>query len=94
MGEAQPLQSLDFADARGAGRIVFNPDLAPHPKPEWFDASYWGEAGKPVTSGGRGAAWFVEGPFGRAVLRQYLRCLLLLQWSRLRQQQHVYQHHL
>lgn len=73
MGEAQSLQSLDFADARGAGRIVFNPSLARHPKPEWFDASHWGEAAKPVTSGGRGAAWFVEGPFGRAVLRQYLR---------------------
>lgn len=70
---AQTLQSLDFADDRGAGRIVFNPRLASHPKPEWFDPASWGDAAKEVASGGRGAAWFVEGPFGQAVLRHYLR---------------------
>lgn len=35
--------------------------------------SHWGDQARPVDSGGRGGAWFVDGPFGAAVLRQYLR---------------------
>lgn len=76
------LQSLDFADTRGAGRIVFNPRLASHPKPEWFDPASWGDAARPVASGGRGAAWFVRGPFGSAVLRHYLRGGQMARFSR------------
>src|SRR5690606_4565564 len=42
-------------------------------EPEWFDPGYWGERARPVAAGGRGGAWFVDAPFGRAVLRFYLR---------------------
>ncbi|WP_187298814.1 3-deoxy-D-manno-octulosonic acid kinase [Marinobacter sp. F3R11] len=41
--------------------------------PEWFDPDAWGAAAKPVTSGGRGGAWFVETEDMSAVLRKYLR---------------------
>ena len=81
-GGAQSMQSMDFADARGAGQLVFNPSLVQHPKPEWFDPASWGEAIKPVANGGRGAAWFVNGPFGSAVLRHYLRGGQMARFSR------------
>ena len=52
-----------LCDARWAGQA----------RPQWFDAAQWGDAATPVARGGRGGAWFVDGPFGRAVLRRYLR---------------------
>ena len=33
----------------------------------------WGERARPVDSGGRGGAWFVDAPFGPSLLRLYLR---------------------
>src|SRR5690606_31427787 len=40
---------------------------------EMLEPAYWGGAATPVASGGRGAAWFVRGDFGEAVLRHYRR---------------------
>lgn len=68
-----PLQTLNFADGEVEGRIVFDAAVVDHPKPAWFDPAFWGTAAQPVTSGGRGGAWFLQGPFGAAVLRHYLR---------------------
>ena len=48
----------------------------------WFDPHAWGERATPVGSGGRGGAWFVDGPFGTAVLRHYLRGGLMASLSR------------
>ncbi|MER1966986.1 3-deoxy-D-manno-octulosonic acid kinase [Castellaniella sp. GW247-6E4] len=45
--------------------------LAKSAGPEWFDPQAVG--GLPVGEGGRQAAWFVQGPFGAAVLRHYRR---------------------
>lgn len=42
----------------------------------------WNNAATPVSTGGRGAAWFVEGPFGRGVLRHYRRGGLAARVSR------------
>ncbi|ABM17875.1 Mn2+-dependent serine/threonine protein kinase [Marinobacter nauticus VT8] len=41
--------------------------------PDWFDPGYWGERAVPVSSGGRGSAWFVERSPEHWVLRHYRR---------------------
>lgn len=60
-------------DARGQGAIVFDRARAPQAEAAWLEPGFWGPRAAPVQKGGRGAAWFVEGPFGRAVLRHYRR---------------------
>ncbi|MEP6634474.1 MAG: 3-deoxy-D-manno-octulosonic acid kinase [Luteimonas sp.] len=64
-----------FRDDRGNGygAIVFDAARVRQAEPDWFTPSHWGDQARPVDSGGRGGAWFVEGPFGAAVLRHYLR---------------------
>lgn len=39
----------------------------------WFDPLYWGRNAAPVTSGGRGGAWFLTADSGDYVLREYRR---------------------
>lgn len=56
----------------GSGAILLDAALPPA-DPAWFDPAHWGKAVQPVTEGGRGAAWFVDAPFGAAVLRHYRR---------------------
>ena len=55
------------------GAILFDPALAGQAEPDWLDPGHWGRRAKPVGQGGRGGAWFVDAPFGRVVLRRYLR---------------------
>lgn len=55
------------------GAILFDPARMPQARPEWFEPSYWRARARPVHAGGRGGAWFVDAPFGDAVLRHYLR---------------------
>lgn len=56
------------------GAIVFDTRLWQQADSVFFDPRHYGEAAKPVSGkGGRGAAWFVHGPFGDAVLRHYRR---------------------
>lgn len=54
--------------------IVYDADHVQHPGEHLFDAGYWEEqgglAGEAV---GRGSAYFLQTPFGDAVLREYLR---------------------
>ncbi len=57
----------------GYGAILFDRSRLRQADPEWFDPNHWGSHASAVSSGGRGAAWFVDGPFGPAVLRHYLR---------------------
>jgi 3-deoxy-D-manno-octulosonic acid kinase len=59
--------------ANGFGAILFDTTCVRQVDPEWFTPAYWGERARPVDSGGRGGAWFVDAPFGAAVLRRYLR---------------------
>ncbi len=49
------------------------PEWAEQFDPDWFDPDYWGERAVPVSSGGRGSAWFVERPEQDWVLRHYRR---------------------
>ena len=62
-----------FRDGNGFGAILFDATRMRQAEPEWFTPQHWGDAARPVDSGGRGAAWFVQTPFGPAVLRRYLR---------------------
>jgi 3-deoxy-D-manno-octulosonic acid kinase len=62
-------------DGRGAryGAILFDSQHARQVMPDWFVPNTWGERARPVSSGGRGGAWFIDGPDGPMVLRHYLR---------------------
>ena len=55
------------------GAILFDMQRVHHVDASWFDAGAWGERASQVASGGRGGAWFVDAPFGQAVLREYRR---------------------
>ncbi len=91
---------MPFRDAGGkgaGGAILFDAERlrqagAKTPVPGWFDPRWWGARAQPVGSGGRGAAWFVDGGtcgggadeagFGPAVLRHYLRGGFAARFSR------------
>src|SRR5688572_33122548 len=62
-----------FRDPRGDGAIVFDPARLRQATQDMLDPAWWGSAAEPVSAGGRGAAWFVHGPAGDAVLRRYRR---------------------
>ena len=55
------------------GAILFDAKQMRQVDPDWFVPSRWGERARPVDSGGRGGAWFVDAPFGASLLRLYLR---------------------
>jgi len=71
-----------FRDARGQGTIVFDPARLQQATPDLFDPAHHGDGARPVQAGGRGAAWFVSGGFGEAVLRHYRRGGLVARLSR------------
>ncbi|HTM69450.1 MAG TPA: 3-deoxy-D-manno-octulosonic acid kinase [Luteimonas sp.] len=61
------------AGSGGYGAILFDARQVQQARADWFDPRWWGARAEPVAAGGRGAAWFVDGPFGAGVLRHYLR---------------------
>lgn len=62
-----------FHEDGGYGAILFDTTRVRQAQPEWFIPASWEGKARPVDSGGRGGAWFVDAPFGQAVLRRYLR---------------------
>jgi 3-deoxy-D-manno-octulosonic acid kinase len=50
-------------------------------RPEWFEVSRYGANALPIGVGGRGDAWYLEGPFGAGVLRHYRRGGLMARLS-------------
>ena len=64
------------------GAILFDRARLPQAEPEWFEPECWGARAQPVHAGGRGSAWYVDAPFGAAVLRHYLRGGLAARVSR------------
>lgn len=62
-----------FRHDSGWGAILFDGKQMRQADPDWFVPSRWGERARPVDSGGRGGAWFVDAPFGPSLLRLYLR---------------------
>ncbi|MGQ4659772.1 3-deoxy-D-manno-octulosonic acid kinase [Lysobacter sp. F6437] len=71
-----------FRDASGYGAILFDLTRVRQADPEWFSPAYWDGKARPVESGGRGGAWFVDAPFGQSVLRRYLRGGLVARFNR------------
>lgn len=68
--ESAHVVRLDHAD----GAILFDPERVAQAAPMLLDpASHGARAAASESVGGRGAVWFVEGEFGRAVLRHYRR---------------------
>ncbi len=65
-----------------AGAILFDRTHMRQAAPEWFDPAHWGARAQRVSAGGRGGAWYVDAPFGAAVLRHYLRGGLAARVSR------------
>src|SRR5690606_17355149 len=66
----------------GYGAILFDRERLRQADAELFSPTAWGERARPVSSGGRGGAWFVDAPFGPCVLRHYLRGGLAAHLSR------------
>ena len=62
-----------FREGSGLGAILFDRKQLRQADPDWFLPAKWGERARPVDSGGRGGAWFVDAPFGPSLLRLYLR---------------------
>ena len=73
---------MPFRDDSGYGAILFDLTRVRQADPQWFSPAYWDEKARPVESGGRGGAWFVDAPFGPSVLRRYLRGGLVAQFNR------------
>lgn len=84
MGNATTIAATrqPIRDGRGEGAIVFDAARWPQATPGALAPEGWAGAATPVSTGGRGAAWFVEGTFGRGVLRQYRRGGLAARASR------------
>jgi len=57
------------------------PDLRPAALQRWFEPAAYGSQAAKVGQGGRQAAWFVQGPFGAAVLRHYRRGGLVARYN-------------
>lgn len=60
------------ADA-GLPRVHAARAWAARARAEWFDVRRYGANALPIGTGGRGGAWYLDGPFGSAVLRTYRR---------------------
>lgn len=60
-------------EAMTQGAVVFDPARLPRAGQDLFDPAAYRPPPQPVGAGGRGAAWFVHGPFGEGVLRHYRR---------------------
>ena len=69
-------------DGRGYGAILFDRERLRQADPGLFAPAQWGSKAHPVGDGGRGGAWFIDAPFGRSVLRQYLRGGVAAKFSR------------
>lgn len=62
-----------FREGSGLGAILFDSKQLRQADPDWFLPAKWSERARPVDSGGRGGAWFIDAPFGPSLLRLYLR---------------------
>ena len=69
-------------EGRGYGAILFDRQRLRQADPSLFSPGQWGERASLVGEGGRGAAWFVDAPFGQCVLRHYMRGGLAARISR------------
>ena len=71
-----------FREGLGYGAILFDRVRLRQAESDWFDPGHWGSHAHSVENAGRGAAWFVDAPFGPSVLRHYLRGGLVARFNR------------
>lgn len=71
MAEGRAPIEIGVEHVGGVG-IVFDRSRPPQAQAQWFDPAFW-SANAVRERGGRGAVWFIRGPFGDAVLRHYRR---------------------
>jgi 3-deoxy-D-manno-octulosonic acid kinase len=64
---------MPYREGRGYGAILFDRERLRQADAQWMAPAYWGERARPVDSGGRGGAWFIDAPFGPSLLRLYKR---------------------
>lgn len=77
-----------YSEHNGQGwRCLVSGPWADRFSTDWLEPDFWGEQARPVTSGGRGSAWFVESDSLSAVLRHFSRGGLL---RRLVEKHYVY----
>jgi len=72
--EGTELLTLDAGNHSGSGQslLLVSPGYD-GVTPAWFSPDFWEGRAKPVTSGGRGGAWFIESEPSGMVLRHYRR---------------------
>ncbi len=61
--------------------LLVHPDYRGQVTSSWFDPGAWGGYARPVDSGGRGNAWFIDGYQLAVVLREYRRGGLIARLS-------------
>ncbi|NWO04340.1 MAG: 3-deoxy-D-manno-octulosonic acid kinase [Alteromonadaceae bacterium] len=66
----------------GASAMLIHPDYEGRVSECWFNFDSWGDQARPVSSGGRGGAWFLQAGDDRLVLREYRRGGLVAKFSR------------
>lgn len=64
---------MPYREGRGYGAILFDRERLRQAEAQWMDPAYWAGRARPVDSGGRGGAWFIDAPFGPSLLRLYQR---------------------
>ncbi|MBW7473019.1 3-deoxy-D-manno-octulosonic acid kinase [Marinobacter sp. F4218] len=63
----------EICERRAGSGLLIHPDYEGRVTVDWFDPDYWGAQAQSVSSGGRGAAWFIDADGSRLVLREYRR---------------------
>ena len=62
--------------------MLIHPDYEGRVTQDWFNAATWGDQARPVSSGGRGGAWFLQAGEDKLVLREYRRGGLVAKFAR------------
>jgi 3-deoxy-D-manno-octulosonic acid kinase len=65
-----------------ASAMLIHPDYEGRVTQDWFNAATWGDQARPVSSGGRGGAWFLQAGEDKLVLREYRRGGLVAKFAR------------
>ncbi|MFN2286816.1 MAG: 3-deoxy-D-manno-octulosonic acid kinase [Chromatocurvus sp.] len=73
--------STEAAIITGPSALLRNPGFSAVTS-DWLDVESWGDAARPVATGGRGGAWYISASDGEFVLRQCLRGGLVARLSR------------
>ncbi|MDX1588704.1 MAG: 3-deoxy-D-manno-octulosonic acid kinase [Oleiphilaceae bacterium] len=68
-----PAEKTERLLEQPGGSLLVRPEYAGQAHCDWFRPQWWGASARPVASGGRGSAWFIQHDAGNWVLRHYSR---------------------